>query len=443
MKRGMTRRDFIRVSGLTGLITSASVSGLSCPGFPVSDSNASAEFFEITYGPSGKKLRGGLWYNPDFSGERPLIISSHGFGASAVDLGTLHNYLANKGYVILAPDHKDFINLSSSEELRNSHDYKEIENNFGSLENYVNYVLFTQQEGKKESLINLHIDVLNSLFFDTINKIKAVPGYEDIDNFLDFYILLNRSFMCGVKNERVISILGEAMYGTRVNDTSTLADFSLGDNFTGNNPDGVNIIDEMSHGKININPESIGGLGYSLGGGTMLQLIGAGDIPEREITYKDPRFEGIPMVLIAPTSGPSYYENFPGIRNDILWMGGDEDNLIKGIARTQPLTNGSKETIFFWNSGHLAFSDTICSRVGSLIVNNSPLTEQLWGNCESYESIVQDKNKYASLFFKRSLGKEKQTELIDEAESNPNVRFATDLPIDEAEFEEAFPGYKL
>ena len=107
------------------------------------------------------------------------------------------------------------------------------------------------------------------------------------------------------------------------------------------------------------------------------------------------------------------------------------------------MTNGSKETIFFWNSGHLAFSDTICSRVGSLIVNNSPLTEQLWGNCESYESIVQDKNKYASLFFKRSLGKEKQTELIDEAESNPNVRFATDLPIDEAEFEEAFPGYKL
>ena len=112
MKRGMTRRDFIRVSGLTGLITSASVSGLSCPGFPVSDSNASAEFFEITYGPSGKKLRGVLWYNPDFSGERPLIISSHGFGASAVDLGTFHNYLANKGYVILAPDHKDFIKFS-------------------------------------------------------------------------------------------------------------------------------------------------------------------------------------------------------------------------------------------------------------------------------------------------------------------------------------------
>ena len=44
---------------------------------------------------------------PDSPGRHPLIVFSHGYGGSKTQSKALMNALAEKGYVVIAPDHKD------------------------------------------------------------------------------------------------------------------------------------------------------------------------------------------------------------------------------------------------------------------------------------------------------------------------------------------------
>ncbi|GEM_PF-6360457 len=444
MKKVVTRRDFLRVSGLTSLVASASVSGLSCPGFLAIDPNVETDVLQIPY--ADRKMGVGVWHNPNFSGERPLIVSSHGFSASSVDLGTLHNYLANKGYVILAPDHKDAYNFGGSDMLKDSSPaVQEVIDQFGSVDNYVRTVLFSpyldlKKEGK--AFININLDVLTNLFTKTFNQIRDIPDYSEY-KIQDLYNLVEWLLSGDVDDQRVIDILGSALYESRVRDISNLVDFATGDNHMGNNPRHRNILEEKFSGDVQIDSSKLCGMGYSLGGGTMLEILGAGD-PCKGSEYYDKRFEKSPVVLIAPAAALNHKENFPSINNNVLFFDGDNDILLKGIVRRQPLLPNGKEVIIYGDSGHITFSDTACgSDINYRLLSMIPQIVEEWGDCDTHEAVTPSRNKYVGRFFDRELGikAEKQTELIDGALQNPDVRYATSYPIDVVEFQELFPEY--
>lgn len=446
----MKRRDFLK-RGLAGLTAGIASSGIKCQ-IPLRDPNVRTDVLHLPYGnyPT-RDMYVGVWYNPDFTGERPLIISSHGFSASSIDLGSAHNYLANKGYVVLAPDHEDVINFMSADGLKSysdSQEFQEVINQFGSVDNYVRTLVFSpylELQEQEKGIININLDLIANLFIGEINKLREIPEYSNY-TIRDSVKLILKSVCADVEDVRVNDLFGEALYDSRVKDISNLLDFSIGDNRMGNNPQGRNALDEKFKGAVKVDVNKIGGVGYSLGGGTMLELLGAGDICNGK-TYYDSRFSTKPMVLIAPASALNHKENFSEIKNNILFFGGDKDFLTKGIARRQPmlgdLVSGSKEVIIYENTGHLTFSDTACETALDQIFSSIPGVEEVWGNCDSHEQLVPIRDEYLGLFFDRefSLKGEKQTALIDYALETPFVRYATSDPIIKEEFEAEFPEY--
>lgn len=442
----MKRRDFLK-RGLVGLTAGIATSGIKCP-IPLRDSNVKTDVLHMPYGNNPTRdMYVGIWYNPDFTGERPLIISSHGFSASSIDLGSAHNYLANKGYVVLAPDHEDVINFMSADMLKsysNSREFQDVINQFGSVDNYVRTLVFSpylELQEQEKGIININLDLIANLFIREMNQLRTIPEYSDY-TIRDGVKLVLKSVCADIEDVRVNDIFGEALYDSRVKDISNLLDFSTGANVMGNNPQGRNMLDEKFNGAVKIDANKIGGVGYSLGGGTMLELLGAGDICNGN-TYYDSRFSTKPMVLIAPASALNHKENFSEIKNNILFFVGDKDFLTRGIVRRQPLLDEGKgkEVIIYRDTGHMTFSDTVCETALEQILRFIPRIEAVWGNCDSHEQLVPIRDEYLGMFFEREFGlkTEKQTALIDEALQEPIVRYATSEPIVESEFEALFP----
>ena len=323
-----------------------------------------------------------------------------------------------------------------------SREFQDVINQFGSVDNYVRTLVFSpylELQEQEKGIININLDLIANLFIREMNQLRTIPEYSDY-TIRDGVKLVLKSVCADIEDVRVNDIFGEALYDSRVKDISNLLDFSTGANVMGNNPQGRNMLDEKFNGAVKIDANKIGGVGYSLGGGTMLELLGAGDICNGN-TYYDSRFSTKPMVLIAPASALNHKENFSEIKNNILFFGGDKDFLTRGIARRQPLLGGGKEVIVYGNTGHMTFSDTVCETALEQILRFIPRIEAVWGNCNSHEQLVPVRDEYLGMFFDREFGlkTKKQTALIDEALQEQIVRYATSEPIVESEFEALFP----
>ena len=435
----LTRRNFLAITGLAALTSGCP----KFPGFPIRDPNVKTDVLEIDY--RNRKMKVGIWYNPDFSGERPLIVSSHGFGASTIDLGTANNSLANKGYVILAPDHEDVSRLMSLNLLKSysgSQEFQEVVGQFGSIDNYVRTLVFPPYlnlKAEEKIITEINFDVLTNLLFNTFNQIRTIPEYRDYQT-MDMIDLINSNFVADVDDVRVSDIFGEAFHDSRIKDFSNLIDYSTEDNRMGNNPNHRNVLDEEFKGAVKIDASKIGGIGYSLGGGTMLEILGAGDPCNGKI-YHDPRIG--PIAILGPPCGMNHKENFPEIKNSVLFLDGDSDHFIKGIARRQPLLGGIGEVVIYENTGHITFSDTSCSDFIYSIIQMIPQVIEEGGNCDSHELVVPSRDELFGMFFDREFGLKsgKQTALIDYALATPIVRYATSDPIIKEEFEAEFPEY--
>jgi len=442
----ITKRDFLKISGLAALTALTALTGSSCPssvGLPIRDPNVKTDVLEIDYGI--RKMNVGVWYNPDFSGERPFILSSHGLGASTIDLGSANNALANKGIVVLAPDHEDVSTSLTTNMLKDysdSQEFKDTAEQFGGIEYYVRTALFSSQldsiiEGKDARGFNFNI--LINLFLNAFDQIRTIPDYENYQP-MDVLDLLKKSFTGDIEDNRVNDIFGGAFYDSRMKDLSNLIDFSTGANQMGNNPSFRNAFDEKFKDALKVDANKIGVMGYSIGGGAVFEILGAGDVCNGNIYY-DSRIG--PAVSIGPNIALNHKENFPGINNNMLIIIGDGDYLIKGVARRQPMLGGRGEVVVYGNTGHTTFSDTACTPINAILVNMlSQFSDD--GNCDSHSLVAPSSHEIMGMFFEREFGLKsaKETDLINYAMSQrPVVRYATSEPIVKSEFETAFPEY--
>ncbi|MEK6874025.1 MAG: hypothetical protein AABW91_04215 [Nanoarchaeota archaeon] len=433
----ITKRDFLKISGL------AALTAMGCPspiGLPIRDPNVKTDVLEIDYGI--RKMNVGIWYNPDFSGERPFILSSHGFGASTIDLSSANNSLANKGYVILAPDHEDVntsMTVSMLKDYSDSQEFQDTAEQFGGIEYYVRTLLFSSQldlESNEKSILGINFDVLANLFLNAFDQVRTIPEYNDY-RIMDMLNLLKKSFTGDIEDNRVNDIFGGAFYDSRMKDISNLVDFSTGANIMGNNPSFRNALDEKFNGTLKVDANKIGIMGYSIGGGTVFEILGAGDVCNGN-TYYDSRIG--PAVAIGPNIALNHKENFSNIKNNMLILIGDEDYLLKGVARRQPMLGGRGEVVVYRNCGHTTFSDTACTPINEILINlMSQFSDD--GNCEGHEQVTPSAHEIMGRFFEREFGAKSETDLINYARQDPTVRYAVSDPIIPAEFETEFPEY--
>ena len=159
---------------------------------------------------------------------------------------------------------------------------------------------------------------------------------------MDVLNLLKKSFTGDIEDNRVNDIFGGAFYDSRMKDLSNLIDFSTGANQMGNNPSFRNAIDEKFKGALKVDANKIGVMGYSIGGGAVFEILGAGDVCNGNIYY-DSRIG--PAVSIGPNIALNHKENFPGINNNMLIIIGDGDYKTSYEALVRELRL-EKEVIF-------------------------------------------------------------------------------------------------
>ena len=248
----------------------------------------------------------GLWYPAEKPAAKSgLIIFSHGLGGSPKTYQTLIDCLVERGYIIVAPYHNDYLTT-------------------------LNPLL----------PLRLNFRQLLTIFEDILDNLRQINGYENIslNELLDQ--IVDQCVAGLINNEAVVEVFSDA-FAYRSQELGLAIDLAIAFDR-----------DETSRLYGIIDENKIAVAGHSMGGDTILRKVIAGN------PAYDPRIKA--AVLMSPLSA---WSKVADIAVPTRWITGtlDDPRLYPAIYQAFALSPGPSSLIDFYDVGHLTFSDAACA----------------------------------------------------------------------------------
>src|SRR3989344_7132025 len=208
----ITRRDFLKTSGIVSL------AGLGA-GCPLNDYLTKEDYIlEYSLGDKLNEFPVKITYPSVNEEPLPIIAFSHGFGTSPNLYSKTLDCIAREGYFVIAPEHNDYVNLLSNNQIINLE-------NFGRIEDD------------------------SRIVFDAIRRIQ---GYENITVRESFDLLFNGVILYENSNTQIVDTFN---------------------NFVGYRHDELFVALNFAKEFDNVNPNIIGLSGHSLGGVPVIEIL--------------------------------------------------------------------------------------------------------------------------------------------------------------------------
>jgi len=232
----------------------------------------------------------------------PVIIFSHGLGASAESQLYLTAGLARRGNIVIAPDHLDVVNFDR----------------IGLLDDQLKSTKSTNVIEAIEHMIISMMQAQNNSDLDFINSLTSLPTEE---------------LLVLAESGQLLPLFDEYFY-YRVNDIRFLLDQL---NY-------LNDFDPILKNKIDFDKLIMAG--HSLGGATTLRLA-----------IEDNPFKA--FLCLSPASHPFTQINFASIDKPVLYLTGNWDDFYDITGQAFNFTHPPKLFISLKDSGHIIFTDRI------------------------------------------------------------------------------------